>query len=450
MKKLLLFILLIQGFLQVGFGQDDNTNYIKRPALGVNFFFNDFHGAGYLKTYGLNRALRDKQIAQFKSMSPGLAVSYINGISNHLDFSVNLAGSFLDYPIKDKPAFGNDNLLLEGDASVNLKMLTDKYWVTPYLTAGLGASKYKGYYGAIVPLGVGMQVNFYDEAFLFLNAQHRFGITENTSNHFYFSVGVAGNIGNKKEPKAVPPPPIPVVEPPKDRDGDGVIDSLDACPDVAGLAKFNGCPDTDNDGIADKDDKCPTVAGLARYQGCPVPDRDKDGINDEEDKCPDVAGVARYQGCPVPDRDKDGVNDEEDKCPDLPGDVANAGCPVISQEMVKKAEYAAKNIFFQTGKYVLLTKSYKSAAEVVKLLKENNDLKLDIDGYTDNVGKPDKNQTLSQNRADAVKKYLVEKQGIDPARLKATGHGQDSPVADNKTSAGRAKNRRVELHLKYY
>jgi len=227
-----------------------------------------------------------------------------------------------------------------------------------------------------------------------------------------------------------------------------VIDSLDACPDVAGLAKFNGCPDTDNDGIADKDDKCPTVAGFARYQGCPIPDRDKDGINDEEDKCPDIAGVARYQGCPVPDRDKDGVNDEEDKCPDLPGDAANAGCPAIRADLLKNMDLAAKNIFFNTGKYTLLAKSNKALAFVTKTLIENKDYKLDIDGFTDNTGKADKNLLLSQNRSDAVKKYLVSK-GIDESRLTASGHGQDNPRADNKTAAGRAKNRRVEFSLKY-
>jgi OmpA-OmpF porin, OOP family len=449
MKKLLLLLLLIPGLLQVAFAQD--IDYIKQPVLGVNFLFNDFTGGGYIKTFGLNRAIRDKQLGQFKTMAPGLAINYMRGLSKHVDLSAGIGGSFLDYPISGKSAFGNDNLLLEGDVTVNAKMLTDKYWFTPYLTAGIGASKYKGYYGAIVPMGVGMQVNFYDEAYLFINVQYRFGITENTSNHLYYSIGVAGNIANKKESKVVvlPPPPPPAMEPPKDRDGDGVVDSLDACPDVAGLAKFNGCPDTDNDGIADKDDKCPSVPGLARYQGCPIPDRDKDGINDEDDKCPDVAGLARYQGCPIPDRDKDGVNDEVDKCPDLPGDAANNGCPVIKEEVVKKIEYAAKNIFFNTGKYVLLAKSFKSLNEVVTILNETKDLKLDVDGYTDNSGKADKNQLLSQNRADAVKKYLVSK-GVDQSRLVSTGHGSDNPMADNKKAAGRAKNRRVELHLKYY
>ena len=141
-------------------------------------------------------------------------------------------------------------------------------------------------------------------------------------------------------------PPVVVV---KDRDNDGVPDSLDACPDVAGLASLHGCPDRDGDGIADKDDKCPDVPGIAKYGGCPIPDTDHDGINDEEDKCPTVAGVARYGGCPIPDRDNDGVNDEEDKCPDLPGTAANHGCPEVKAEVKKRIDVAAHNIYFATG-----------------------------------------------------------------------------------------------------
>jgi OOP family OmpA-OmpF porin len=450
MKRLLLPLLLVFPALYT-FLSAQEKDYIKQPILGVNFLFNDFGGGGYLKTYGLNRAIRDKQIGQFKTMSPGLSINYISGISKYLDLSAGISGSFLDYPISGKSAFGNDNLLLEGDVSVNAKMLPDKYWFIPYLSAGAGVSKYKGYYGAFVPLGTGIQVNFYDEAYIFINAQYRFGITENTSNHLYYSIGVAGNIANKKEPKTVmaPPPPLPVAEAPKDTDGDGITDSLDACPDVAGLAKFNGCPDTDSDGITDKEDKCPTIPGLARYQGCPVPDADRDGIPDEEDKCPDVAGLARYQGCPVPDRDKDGVNDEVDKCPDLAGDALNSGCPVIAVEVIEKVTYAAKRIFFASGKSALMKSSAAALNEVAAILKNTSDLKLDIDGYTDNSGKAENNQLLSQRRANAVKSFLVSKE-VSADKLSATGHGQDDPLADNKTAAGRAKNRRVVLHLKYF
>jgi hypothetical protein len=115
----------------------------------------------------------------------------------------------------------------------------------------------------------------------------------------------------------------------KDRDRDGIIDSLDKCPDERGVIEFDGCPipDSDNDGVADNLDNCPTIAGLVKYKGCPVPDKDGDKINDEDDKCPDQPGVARYEGCLVGDKDKDGVNDDDDKCIDVAGTINNAGCP---------------------------------------------------------------------------------------------------------------------------
>ncbi|MBK5270689.1 MAG: outer membrane beta-barrel protein, partial [Bacteroidia bacterium] len=108
---------------------------------------------------------------------------------------------------------------------------------------------------------------------------------------------------------------------PPDRDGDGIYDKDDKCPDVPGVKEYDGCPvpDTDGDGINDLEDKCPTVKGVKEYMGCPIPDTDGDGINDKEDKCPTVPGVKEYQGCPIPDTDKDGILDVDDKCPTVPG-----------------------------------------------------------------------------------------------------------------------------------
>ena len=279
--------------------------------------------------------------------------------------------------------------------------------VTPYINVGLGASSYNGYFAAIAPVGVGMQVNFSDQAYLLINSQYRLPVTQNANYHFYHSIGIAANIGEKKieTPKTVE---LPVVEV-KDRDGDGIVDTVDACPDIAGPASLNGCPDRDGDGIADKNDDCPDVAGIAKYKGCPIPDTDKDGINDEEDKCPTVAGVARYQGCPVPDTDKDGVNDEEDKCPNEAGPASNFGCPEIKQEIIEKVNLAAKNIFFATGSAKLLAKSYASLNNVVQILTDNPTYKVDIDGHTDSTGRHEKNMVLSNDRAASVKAYLVAK-----------------------------------------
>ncbi len=445
MKKILFALFAL--YLLVPAAHAQKGEYKRQPALGISFFLNDFISADRIRTTSLSNVLANKQFAKMRQMSPGLAISYFKGLSDHVDFAGSLGGSFVNYPMPGK-AFASDNFLMDVSATINLKMTTEKYWVQPYIIAGVAAHKYRSYYGATLPLGFGMKVNFFDEAHLFINSTYRVPVITETSNyHFQHSIGIAGSIGKKKEVVKV----IELPPPPPDTDGDGIIDVNDKCPTVKGLAKYDGCPipDTDKDGINDEEDKCPTVPGLARYQGCPIPDTDKDGINDEEDKCPTVFGVARYQGCPIPDTDGDGVNDEEDKCITIPGPKENFGCPVITEEVKKKVNTAAKNILFITGSAKLQKSSYKGLDEVARIMTENPGMSLAIDGHTDNVGKDEYNQTLSDNRAASVKTYLVSK-GIDESRISAAGHGETTPIADNKTAAGRQQNRRSELTLSYY
>jgi len=270
--------------------------------------------------------------------------------------------------------------------------------------------------------------------------------TVETWNLTTIRAGIALKVGVGRKLPVPPPPPIPVV---LDRDGDGVLDIVDRCPDVPGVAALQGCPDRDGDGIADIDDKCPDVFGLARYQGCPIPDTDKDGINDEMDKCLTVPGLARYQGCPIPDTDGDGVNDEEDKCINDKGPASNFGCPVISEEIIKRIKIAAQNIFFETAKSTLLPKSFPKLNDVVSILQDNPSFRLTIDGHTDFVGNDAYNQTLSEQRAASVRAYLISK-GIAESSITSFGYGESRPVADNNTANGRAKNRRVEMTLRNY
>ena len=144
-------------------------------------------------------------------------------------------------------------------------MVSEKYWVQPYLIAGIGAQMYDGtYFGAFIPTGVGLKLNLFDDAHFFITSQYRIPVTKETVNyHFFNQFGIAGRIGAKKS----------------------LFKTASASPPV----------DTDKDGIIDSLDKCPAVPGLAKYEGCPVPDTDKDGINDDEDKCPDC-----FRPCPLP------------------------------------------------------------------------------------------------------------------------------------------------------
>ncbi len=444
MKKILAIFLAVSCFAQSTFAQDDE---IRPAAIGISFILNDYTTPQRIRSTSLSQTLANKQWGKIGDMAPGAAISYFKGLHKYIDFSSTLAGTFTKDAIDPAKNNRTDGFLLELDAAANFKMFPESFWTQPYIITGIGASMYKGkYFGAFLSPGLGWKVNLFDETQIFLTSQYRIPVTKETSNyHFFNQLGFAQRLSEPK-PKVIPPPPAP-----EDTDKDGIPDTEDKCPTVPGLAKYNGCPipDTDKDGINDEEDKCPTVPGLAKYNGCPIPDTDKDGINDEEDKCPTVAGLARYAGCPIPDTDKDGINDEEDKCPTVPGTRENLGCPAIKEEVVKKINFAAQNIYFASGKYTLLSKSNKGLNEVAEILKAEPELKMAIDGHTDNTGKADKNQTLSENRANAVKAYLVSK-GVSEAQLTSAGHGQDVPVADNKTPAGRQKNRRVELKLSYY
>ncbi len=453
MKKLL-FSLIASGLVLTVFAQNTPVSYKKRPSLGINFILKDMYTSDAISRSSISSVIANKQWTPFNQLDPGLSLQYFEGLTEYVDFQATLSGSYVKYPFYRKSGINRSTtakFLLELDAAANIKLLTDKYTVVPYLTFGLGASMYTGtYFAAYAPAGLGFQFNLGQETFLNTQFVHRSAISNLAVNHLTYSIGLSSPLKDKKEPVVVaPPPPPPPVE--KDTDGDGILDSKDKCPGVAGTTKYDGCPvpDTDGDGINDDNDKCPAVKGLSKYDGCPVPDTDKDGINDEEDKCPTVAGVARYQGCLVPDTDKDGVNDEEDKCPTIPGVRENNGCPVVKEEVVKKVAASAKNVFFVTGSAKLQAKSLKSLDEVVAILKEDAALKLDIEGHSDNTGTDKVNVPLSQNRAKVVYDYLVSK-GVDASRLSAEGYGSSKPVADNKKAAGRSLNRRVEMKLKYY
>ena len=426
------------------------NNYKKRPALGVSFLMKDFNTPSLIKSTSFSDVLNGKKWTPLSKMSPGLTLTYSQGLTDHIDYSASLHGCFVDYPFKPNTAdmVGQDKFLLELDvAKLNFKLLTDNYFLVPYITTGLGVSMFDTkYFAAYFPIGAGLQFNLGSETFLHINYTDNIPVTDLASDNFSYNLGFASPIKDKVEPKpvVVTPPPAPVVVEEKDTDKDGIVDSKDKCPTVAGLAKYNGCPipDSDKDGINDEEDKCPTVAGTAKYKGCPIPDTDNDGVNDEEDKCPSVAGLARYQGCPIPDTDKDGVNDEEDKCPNTPGPKSNNGCPEL-----KQYNFEAKAIQFGTGSSEFTKPASAELNKLATILAAHAEIKkVSIEGHTDNTGKADKNLALSQKRVDAVKAYLVKK-GVSAERLVAVAYGDTKPAADNATPAGRAENRRVEFKV---
>lgn len=430
MKKIFLSLLVVSAFAP-SFAQ---SSYKKSPSLAIHFFFDDFKTAADISANGLSNVLSKNEWTNTNRMKPGIALSYLQGLNEQVDFVATLSGSFVGKQPEVAGLLGNDYFLAEASATANLKLLTDQHRIAPFLTVGVGATQYNGAYGAFIPMGMGLQVKLAKKAFVLINSQYRIKVTDNVNNHFYYSIGVAGNVFDKKQatPKALPVPVVVI----KDQDGDGVVDSLDACPTVAGLASLKGCPDADGDGIADAADKCPTVAGVAAYGGCPIPDTDGDGINDVNDKCPTVPGLNRYKGCPIPDTDGDGVNDEMDKCPTVAGIVGALGCPGIQTNEVK----------FKTGSAKLSVPSKLLLDSVVNYLNTFPAIKINIAGYTDINGTDLINDPLSLKRAEMAKSYLVSK-GIDAGRITTFGAGSKQPIETNTDAKSRQINRRIEVKV---
>jgi len=243
---------------------------------------------------------------------------------------------------------------------------------------------------------------------------------------------------SRKEP---PPPPA-------DTDHDGYIDSEDQCPAEQGVAP-RGCPaDTDTDGVLDKDDFCPREAGPAP-NGCPDPDLDKDGVPLPCDQCPKEVGV-KPDGCPIRDKDGDGIFDDKDKCVDKPetknGFEDEDGCPDTVPEAIKKFSGVIEGIYFDKNKATITAKSKPALANAAKVLNSYPSIHLEISGHTSSEGDAAVNQRLSQERAEAVKQWLVDN-GVGSERIKTRGVGAEEPIADNKKAAGREKNRRIEFKV---
>jgi outer membrane protein OmpA-like peptidoglycan-associated protein len=233
-----------------------------------------------------------------------------------------------------------------------------------------------------------------------------------------------------------------------DRDHDGTTDADDHCPDLAGPADHAGCPDSDHDGLYDDQDQCPAVAGPAENKGCPWGDQDHDEVLDKDDACPTEAGPADNKGCPYADQDQDGVLDKDDACPLTPGPATNKGCPVLKAAEIKVLRTAFANLEFETNKDVIRPGSLPSLHELAALLLEKPEFRLRLSGYTDNVGTPAANLLLAKRRALAVQRYLVQ-QGVLADHIRAEWFGRARPVASNATAAGRARNRRVEMQVRF-
>jgi len=248
---------------------------------------------------------------------------------------------------------------------------------------------------------------------------------------------------------------------PSDSDRDGVPDNKDECPDTpAGVKVYsNGCPvDSDQDGVPDYLDRCPDTPQGTQVdsQGCPIEkkeepkpeqaapiDSDKDGVPDSRDQEPNTSVGAKVDeyGRAV-DSDGDGVPDNLDQCPGTPAGVKvdEKGCPEI------KTEETLARVLFDNNRAVVKTEFYAELKKTAGLLKSKPGVKLEIIGYTDQVGLEKTNLTLSDRRARAVRDFLVS-EGVEIGRLEAKAGGK-YPVEQEKTAIEKSRQRCVVLRIK--
>ena len=251
---------------------------------------------------------------------------------------------------------------------------------------------------------------------------------------------------------------------PKDTDNDGIKDKYDADPlaaeDFDGFEDEDGAPEYDNDGdgVLDVDDKEPNIAedidGFEDDDGVPEYDNDGDGILDVDDLSPNVAedfdGFEDEDGAPDLDNDNDGILDVNDECPNeaetFNGFQDEDGCPDKKPEIVfeTKAPIILDGVNFASGSSELSYDTKNVLGKVVRTLNDYPEMKLEINGYTDNTGSLTFNMKISKQRAESVRTYLIN-QGIQSDRLTANGYGPENPMTSNSTKEGRAKNRRIEF-----
>ncbi len=444
LKKGLLILLAVVSFNTINAQDEDNP-----WAIGIGTNAVDFYPAGADKPFVGDFFEDFLNVNDHWNMAPAISRIRVGRYIGN-GFAIGLAGSFNSID-KVGDSYTDGLSYFGADFDVRYNFLK-KGWFDPYATLGGGYTWFDGEGNGTLNGGLG--INFWLSENIGLNAQtiykHSFD-EEVMLPHFQHALGIVFKFGGKDTDgdgiydKYDACPEVAGLEAFNgcpDTDGDGIQDSEDACPNEAGLAELNGCPDRDGDGIADKDDKCPDVKGLAELNGCP--DADGDGVTDKDDECPNVAGPAENNGCPWPDTDNDGVLDKDDKCPNIAGPAENNGCPIVTEEVQKEITDLARAIYFKTGKMTFTDETAIRMEKVSSILSGYTSIKFVIEGHTDSTGSKRINDKLSQQRADAVMNYLIEK-GFPADKISAKGFGSSKPIGNNKTRKGRQENRRVEI-----
>ena len=512
------FLVIILSLLLLQSAAQKNKD-IKPATISMHVFYTDFGTAAKIRSSSVKNVLQNKLWSGLNDMQMGLGFTYHKGITNKVNFLATIDGSFTDYLYKNGITNGSSQFLLDVQTAVNIKLLTDKHTIIPYLSGGAGVQLYKGKAGIYMPAGIGLQFNFFKEAMVFTNAQYRFATDVNTNYHFYYSVGIGSKIGLKKKEKLIvikeeivkpvvtmlQPEPIKIITKNIEvivldeatklpltkvsitlQNGDGQL--WNGTTDINGKTIFtevaagnysikgslNNIASTieniDKNSFENKinplsvtlthNDPRFTLVGntIDKSIGQPVGNTQVNITNRTQNtnefttsKEPDGAFSTQLaaNGEFVIFAKKAGFISNIEKINTL--GLNRSTTLYVNLELgIAEAKVGKNiilnNIYFEPGKAVLNTNSSTDLLKLVQFLKDNPLTKLEIQGYTDNTGNAISNKKLSEKRANSIVDYLVLN-GVNKSRLTAKGFGALQPVADNTTTEGKAKNRRVEMKV---
>lgn len=507
MKHIFLSIFLLMPLFGL---QAQSHKPVKKPSIGLHFFYNDVETAQRIEATSLSDVLKTGNWNRANNMEGGFGLDYLQGLTPNIDLIGTFNGSWADYLQPSGTYYGSSHFLLDVSAGAHLKLLTDKSPVSPFLLLKANFQKYKELNGFGVAPGAGLQFSLWNETFVLATVEYRKSFSSSISNQLYYSVGFATNIA-KPKPKPAPvvfPPPPPVVEKPK-RISDisiSVADEATGQPlpyvevtlsgpegkklngktDANGQVTFNQLTEADysvqgilnninttsrNIGKADFEAKTInvnlshndprfTLSGVVINKTRNLPEAGaeitvsnltKKSLTTKQSKAGDGTFLAQLEAgsdFTVVAKKADYISNIEKVS--TKGLNRSATLYVKLELGIEEAKVGQSivlnNIYFETGKSLIKADYSTDLEKLIQFLTDNPATRLEIQGHTDNTGSVTLNNKLSQARAESVVKYLNLK-GITLDRLTAKGYGQSMPITSNLTEEGRQKNRRVEMKV---
>jgi outer membrane protein OmpA-like peptidoglycan-associated protein len=505
MRQIILSIFLITAVLSL---QAQSLKPIKQPSIGLHFFYNDVETAQRIKASSLSDVLKNGNWNTANNMQGGFGLDYLQGLTSNIDLIGTFNASWADYLQPSGSYFGSSHFLMDVSAGAHFKLLSDKYFVSPFLLFKANYQKYQTLNGLSLAPGVGLQFSLFKESFVLTTIEYRASLSSTISNQFYYSVGFATNIGNKKPKpvKVVPPPPVKEI--PKlisdikimvsdeatgqalpytevtlngpegkklsgttDANGQVVFNQLTAADyTVQGIlnninttsqsiSKADFESKTINVNISHNDPRF-TLSGVVinKTRNLPeggaeinVSNLTKHSLTTKLSKAGDGTFLAQMEA----ESDFTVVGKKADYISNIEKvstkDLNRSATLYVKLELgIEEAKVGQSivlnNIYFETGKALIKADYSTDLDKLIQFLNDNPATRLEIQGHTDNTGSVKLNNKLSQARAESVVKYLNIK-GISMSRLTAKGYGQTQPLVTNTTEAGRQQNRRVEMKV---